>query len=124
MASEGRAAGLVLEAPYTSLPDVGALVYPYIPVHWLMLDRFDTAALAGRIPVPVLIFHSADDPQIPFAMGETLARKFGARASLVKMQGVGHYPHHADLSGTVVQWAQDHCITPCRGSVRTQPPPQ
>jgi hypothetical protein len=111
MAGEGRAAGLVLESPYTSLPDVGALAYPYIPVHLLMLDRFDTLSLAPRIHVPVLIFHSTDDDQIPFAMGESLACAFGARATFVRMQGLGHYPHHQDLSGMLIQWARDHCIT-------------
>ena len=112
MASEGRAAGLVLEAPYTSLPDVAARIYPYIPVHWLMLDRFDTRALADRITVPVLIFHSTDDPQIPFAMGRELADAFGKRATFVRLEGAGHYPHHTDLSATVVQWAGAHCIAP------------
>ena len=112
MASEGRAVGLVLEAPYTSLPDVAARIYPYIPVHWLMLDRFDTSALVDKITVPVLIFHSTDDPQIPFAMGRELADALGKRATFVRMEGAGHYPHHIDLSATVVQWAQAHCIAP------------
>jgi hypothetical protein len=112
MANEGRAAGLVLEAPYTSLPDVAARIYPYIPVHWLMLDRFDTRALVDRITVPVLIFHSTDDPQIPFAMGRELADALGKRATFVRLEGAGHYPHHTDLSATVVQWAQAHCIAP------------
>ena len=116
MASEGRAAGLVLEAPYTSLPDLAAQFYPYIPVHWLMLDRFDTRALTEKIVVPVLIFHGADDPQIPFAMGRELAHDLGKRATLVRLDGVGHYPHQIDLSGTVMQWAQAQCISPgaCR----------
>ena len=114
MASEGRAAGLVLEAPYTSLPDLAIRIYPYIPVHWLMLDRFDTRALTGKITVPVLIFHGADDPQIPFAMGRELAQALGKRATLVRLEGVGHFPHRIDLSGTVIQWAQDHCIAACQ----------
>jgi len=116
MASEGRAAGLVLESPYTSLPDVAALIYPYIPVHWLMLDRFDTLALVEKITVPVLIFHGADDPQIPYAMGRALAEALGPRATLIRLEGVGHNPHQIDLSGTLIQWAQQHCITsgPCR----------
>ena len=118
MASEGLAAGLVLESPYTSLPDVAARIYPYIPVHWLMLDRFNTSALVDKITVPVLIFHGVDDPQIPFAMGQQLADAWGQRAALVRLEGVGHYPHRIDLSGTVVQWAQDHCIASeaCRQS--------
>jgi pimeloyl-ACP methyl ester carboxylesterase len=112
MASEGRAAGVVLEAPYTSLPDVAAGIYPYIPVHWLMLDRFDTRALADKITVPVLIFHSVDDPQIPFAMGRDLADALGKRATLVRLEGLGHDPHQVDLSATVAQWAQARCIMP------------
>ena len=113
MAGEGRAAGLVLELPYTSLPDVAALIYPYIPVHLLMLDRFETRALVPKITVQVLIFHGADDPQIPFAMGRALADALGDRATMVRLEGVGHYPHQLDLSGTVVQWAQDRCILQC-----------
>jgi hypothetical protein len=114
MAGEGRVAGLVLESPYTSLPDVAARIYPYIPVHWLMLDRFETRAQVPNIHVPVLIFHGADDPQIPFAMGRELADALRDRATLVRLEGVGHYPHRIDLSGMVVKWAQDHCILVCR----------
>jgi hypothetical protein len=110
MASEGRAAGLVLEAPYTALVDIGAQQYPYIPVRLLSLDPFDTASLVSRISVPVLIFHGTDDPVIPFAMGRKLADLLGARATFVPMNGVGHYPHHRDLSDTVLQWAQAHHI--------------
>jgi pimeloyl-ACP methyl ester carboxylesterase len=110
MASEGRAAGLVMEAPYTSLADVAAALYPYVPVRWLLLDRFDTQVLLGRIQVPVLIFHSVDDAQIPFAMGAKLADQLGPRATLVKMSGLGHYPHSQDLSDTVVRWAQGQHI--------------
>jgi uncharacterized protein len=110
MASEGRAAGLVLEAPYTSLTDIAAAQYSYIPVRWLLLDRFNIRSLLGQIKVPVLIFHSVDDPVIPFAMGEELAARLGERATLVRLNGLGHYPHSQDLSGTVVDWARQHHI--------------
>jgi len=116
MASEGRAAGLVLEAPYTVLTDIAAARYPYIPVHWLMLDRFDTQSLVGDIHVPVLIIHSVDDPVIPFAMGQALAEQLGARASLIKMQGHGHVPHAVDLSAPVLRWAQAQHIGSSAGT--------
>jgi len=111
MASEGRAAGLVLEAPYTSITDLAAERYPYVPVRWLLLDRFETEALLGKIKVPVLIFHSHDDPTIPFAMGRELADRLGRRATFVAMDGVSHYPHHQDLSPKVALWAADQHIT-------------
>jgi pimeloyl-ACP methyl ester carboxylesterase len=104
MASEGRAAGVVLEAPYTSLVDVAAAQYPFVPVRWLLLDRFDSRSLIAKIRVPVLIFHSTDDPVIPFRMGRSLADQLGARATLVQMNGLGHVPHTQDLAGTVSDW--------------------
>ncbi len=33
MATEFEASGLILESPYTSIPDVGADRYPLVPVH-------------------------------------------------------------------------------------------
>jgi len=111
IASEGRAAGLVLEAPYTSIVDVAADAYPYVPVRWLMRDRFDTQALLEQIKVPVLIFHSTDDPQVPFRMGQQLAEQLGGRATFVRLQGAGHYPHARDLSDTVLRWAQEKHLT-------------
>jgi len=110
MASERRAAGLVLESPYTSLVDIAAEQDPYVPVRLLLLDRFDTRSLLGRIAVPVLIFHSTDDPVIPYAMGRELADRLGNRAAFVRMTGMGHYPHHQDLSQTVEKWARQRHI--------------
>lgn len=109
MAAEGRAQGVVLEAPYTSLPDVAAMIYPYIPVHLLMQDRFDTMSQVKEIKVPALIFHSIDDPQIPFAMGDKLASALYPHACLVKMQGAGHDPHLADLSDMTMTWSSGIC---------------
>jgi pimeloyl-ACP methyl ester carboxylesterase len=110
MASEGRAAGLVLESAYTSLVDVAARAYPYVPVQLLVLDRFDTRSILGRIHTPVLIIHSTDDPVIPFAMGEELARRLGPKATFFRMNGMGHYPHGRDLSDIVANWSRDRRI--------------
>lgn len=111
MASEGRAAGLVLEAPYTSVTDLAIKEsLPFVPVRLLLLDRFDTRSLLSHITIPVLIFHSVDDPEIPFAMGQELANQLGDRATLIRMTGMGHYPHRQDLSGIVARWAQERHI--------------
>jgi hypothetical protein len=106
MASEKRGAGLVLESPYTSVVAMAAAQYPYIPVRLLSRDPFDTLSLVPGIQIPVLIFHSRDDPTIPFAMGQELANRFGSRATFVAMTGAGHYPHRHDIAGAVLQWVQ------------------
>lgn len=113
MASEGRASGLILEAPYTSLTDMAKLRYPEVPVRWLLSDTFDTASLVPLIKVPVLIFHGIDDPEIPVSMGRKLARLWGAQARLIVVGGhVGHSPHHGtnDLSAIALRWANEEHI--------------
>jgi fermentation-respiration switch protein FrsA (DUF1100 family) len=108
MASEGRASALVLESPFTAAVDVAANAYPFFPVRLLMRDRFDTLALVPRIQVPVLILHGTEDQAIPFAMGATLARAFGRRATLVPVLGADHNPDPVDLWPSVRDWLQTH----------------
>jgi len=55
MAATFAVAGLVLISGFTSLPDVGASAYPFIPVRLLMRDRFDNI---GRVAAPILLLHS------------------------------------------------------------------
>ena len=72
VASQRRAAGLVLEAPYTSTVAVGALQYPFLPVASAMLDRYETDKIIGTVGIPLLILHGAKDRVIPVAMGRKL----------------------------------------------------
>jgi hypothetical protein len=104
MASEGRGAVLILQSPYTAVVDVAARFYPYIPVHWLMRDRFDTLSLAGRIRMPVLIMSGTADRTVPFDMGETLAGRLGERATLVPFPGGGHVLPEAGVFKVAETW--------------------
>lgn len=76
MAARGHGARLVLLSPYTSIAAVGARVVPWLPTRLLTLDRFDNAAKAPRIPLPVLIVHGGRDRVVPPRMGRTLAKRF------------------------------------------------
>ncbi len=64
--------GLMLESAFTSAPDMGALLYPWLPVRWLMRTRFDNIAKIGRYRGPVLITHCRHDTIVPFPMGRQL----------------------------------------------------
>ncbi|HEX6275724.1 MAG TPA: alpha/beta hydrolase, partial [Polyangiaceae bacterium] len=61
---------------YTSIADVANVYFPFLPNRWLLRDRFDNAAKAPRVTVPVLVVHGTDDEVIPFALGEKLAGMF------------------------------------------------
>jgi hypothetical protein len=65
-------AAILLEAPYTSTVDVGADRMPYLPVRWLMYDRFPSIERIASITVPLLIAHGGKDRTIPFKFGKRL----------------------------------------------------
>jgi fermentation-respiration switch protein FrsA (DUF1100 family) len=64
------AGGLVLESTYTSLPDVGVKLYPWLPVRLLSTIKYDTRSRLPRIKIPVLIMHSREDRLIPFQLSQ------------------------------------------------------
>jgi uncharacterized protein len=89
MARRGWGKKLVLVSPYTSIVDMGALAFPFLPARMLTRDPFDSVAKAKEISKPVFIVHGTKDEVIPTAMGKALAGLFpGARLSLV--EGAGH----------------------------------
>jgi len=77
LAASVPVAGVVLDAPYTSIVEVGAKAYPILPLSLLMIDRYESDKRIAAINAPLLILHGARDPVIPLEMGQrmhTLAR--------------------------------------------------
>lgn len=64
--------GLILDSTFTSVADVGANAYPFLPVRWMVGKKFDTTAIIGKANCPILILHSRDDEIVPFALGQKL----------------------------------------------------
>ena len=62
--------GLVLQSTFTSIPDIGAELFPWLPVRWLGKIQYDTRAKLSRLKVPVLVMHSRADEMIPFHHGQ------------------------------------------------------
>lgn len=65
-------AGLILRATFTSLPDVGSRLYPWLPVRWLMIDRYPSIDRIGELTCPILIIHGRLDTITPLSHGEAL----------------------------------------------------
>ncbi|MGH1349813.1 MAG: alpha/beta hydrolase [Methyloligellaceae bacterium] len=72
VASLRNAACLILEAPFTSLPDIARISFPYLPTRFLMKDQFDSARHISKISQPLLILHGSMDTVIPVAYGQQL----------------------------------------------------
>jgi hypothetical protein len=92
MAERGWGTRVLLFSPYTSLPDVGARMFPFLPVRLLMQERYDSAARAPAVRVKVLILHGTEDEVIPVDLGQALAGHF-PDAQFVPVHGA----HHNDL---------------------------
>lgn len=65
-------AAMVLEAPFTSLPDLAKPRFFYVPLQWLMRDRYHSARKIGDVRLPILIIHGRRDMIVPFRFGEKL----------------------------------------------------
>ena len=62
--------GLILQSTYTSVTDLGAELFPWLPVRWLGIIKYDTHSKLPRIKVPVLVMHSRADGLIGFHHAE------------------------------------------------------
>ena len=63
---------LILEAPYTSTVDVAAAAFPFMPVRWLMRDRFRSDERIAALRAPLLVMHGENDSVISIQLGRRL----------------------------------------------------
>lgn len=72
LASRHTPKALILESTFTSVPDMAAALYSFLPAR--LLCRYDYNALAAirDVSCPVLIVHSPEDEIVPFSQGRQL----------------------------------------------------
>ncbi|MEM1371442.1 MAG: alpha/beta hydrolase [Pseudomonadota bacterium] len=95
VAAARPAGGIVLDAPYTSLVDVAARCYPYLPSSSLMTDRYETLEThLPRVNAPVFVVHGEQDAIIPVAMGRRIAAAAPAGGEIATFPEAGHTDHY------------------------------
>jgi len=91
LASSQRVRRLLLITPYDSIAAVASHHYGFLPVDWLLKDRFDSGQLVPTIRVPTTVVVAEKDQVIPPARTEHLVSKFAPdTAKLVVVNGAGH----------------------------------
>ncbi len=90
LASRRDHRALVLVKTFTSMPDVGAGLYPWLPVRWLMRNRFDSMARIGQCRRPVFFAHGTTDSLIPFALGKELYEAANEPKRFLTLPGADH----------------------------------
>ncbi|MCB8932467.1 MAG: alpha/beta hydrolase [Fimbriimonadaceae bacterium] len=95
MAVRHKAAAIILESPFTNIPDMARLIVP-IPMGWALSHRFDTLRKAPRFQSPLLVIHGTDDDLVPYEFGQ---RVFQSAPQPKRFFGVGG-AHHNDVVET------------------------
>jgi len=72
LAAERPSAGVILDAPFTSIEDVAAAAYWFAPVRWLMKDTWHSDRRVGSINAPLLVLHGEQDRLVPIRFSERL----------------------------------------------------
>ncbi|MFA6601005.1 MAG: alpha/beta hydrolase [Candidatus Omnitrophota bacterium] len=94
LASLGRFGALILEAPFTSFPDLAKKHYAFIPEPMLrmLLKDFDFSnlALAGMAKTPAMVIQGTSDEICPFEMGRQVFEKLPEPKSFFAVEGGGH----------------------------------
>ena len=67
--------GIILESPFTSVENSAKIYYPYLPVKFILKDRYDSINKIDKIRTPILIMHGKKDDIVPFSMGKELFEK-------------------------------------------------
>lgn len=84
-----QVAGLIVEGAFTSVPDLGAETYPWVPVRLISSQRFENIEKIGRVAMPKMVMHAMDDEIVPYVHGRRLYEAARAPKEWVELKG-GH----------------------------------
>lgn len=89
LAAGARPHALIVESSFTSIPDIGQELYPWLPVRWLSRLRHATRDYVAAVECPVLVVHSRNDEIVPFHHGEAIFEAVKAPRTFLALHG-GH----------------------------------
>lgn len=101
LAASQPVGGLMLQSTFTSIPDIGAELFPWLPVKLISRIKYDTHNRLPHLQCPVVVMHSRADQTIRFHHGE---RNFAAARepkAFVEIQGDHNDPLLANRAAYV-----------------------
>ena len=103
MATEFNVGAIVLESPFTSTVDVAASAYWFLPVRWLLKDRFDSIAKIDQVRAPLFMVHGERDRVVPIRLGRKLFAAANDPKEAVYLPNAGHndLPAHGGTQAVI-----------------------
>ncbi|WP_239057921.1 alpha/beta hydrolase [Pseudodesulfovibrio sp. JC047] len=80
-------AGLIMESTFTSVPDMGASMYPWLPVRLLARYAYNSLENLSSLRCPGLFLHSPEDETVPYQLGRTLYDSYQGPKTFVNLSG-------------------------------------
>lgn len=110
LATERPPAALLLRSPFTDLADVAQRQVPFLPVRWLLRDRYPVTDLTVGLPVPTTVVYGTADTLVPPAQSLTVAARSAGDPVVVPIDGADHndpaLTHGPDLIAAAVVLAK------------------
>jgi fermentation-respiration switch protein FrsA (DUF1100 family) len=105
LAARDGARALILEDTFTSLPEVAAYHYPWLPVRWLMRGKLNSLEAIGDYHGPLLMAHGDADTIVPYSFGERLFAAANEPKRLITQPNADHNdPREAEFLEEVRQF--------------------
>ena len=109
MASEFHVGGLMLLAPYLSIPKLAQIDFPFFPSTYLALDRFDNEKKIKYIHTPLLIVNGSVDQVVPPAHGRKLYSLADEPKEFKSLPGRGHNDAFDGFAQLSLDWIERVC---------------
>ncbi|MGY0559521.1 alpha/beta hydrolase [Luteimonas sp. A277] len=90
VAAHRPVAGLALITPFDSMAAVGQAHFPWLPVRWLLRERYDSAQALRDFTQPVLVLRAANDEIIPARNTDRLIAALPRPPQVVDIADAGH----------------------------------
>lgn len=90
LASNHKVGALVLQSALSSGVDVAKHHYPFLPVNWLLKDRYDAIQLIQSIHRPMLFLHGVNDKIVPMEISQKLFKQANPPKQYLQYPGYGH----------------------------------
>lgn len=90
LAAEHPPAALILRSPFVSMTELGRIHYPFLPVRWLLRDRFASIDRILQIPCPLLVIAGERDRIVPPEQSRRLYEAASSAKRLVILPGADH----------------------------------
>lgn len=87
LATQVKPGGVILESAFSSVPDMAAKLYAFLPVRLLSRFQLNNVAHVEAMQSPLLVIHSEDDEIIPYAQGQQVFASAHEPKTFLRIRG-------------------------------------